>query len=395
MINYLIEVSVCLAAFYACYWFGLSKLKLLNFNRAYLLLTLVLSLGIPLLNLSLYELESGISPDIPDYISVSTGEVAAQVQSANRINPVLLVYLTGVAITLIALLLRILSVLNTIRKYPRKKFGRVWHIYVPDDRPVSSFFKYMFIPEGLDKASFETQSILRHEEKHARDRHSLDLIFTQLISTLLWFNPLIYLYTRALKLQHEYIADEAVSGKCGKKTYADLLVRYSLEQSGFSLTHSFAEHPVEKRLNMINHLNPTTMKKLRLLWSLPLTFLLTLLLGVDHQAQAQTLDVEFEVRSDLKLVKGNVRDGELGETLSNVTIFILNSRNKELKNANNRYSGTMTNTEGNYGLGMGKSDSLIVFRKKGYESMVVPYKGQDVINVNLRKETASGNDGND
>lgn len=393
MINYLIEVSVCLAVFYACYWFGLSKLKLLNFNRAYLLLTLVLSLSIPLLDISLYQVETGISPDIPDYISITNGEVVAQVQTVNRINPVLLVYLIGVTIMSAVLLLRLFGIINTIRKNPGKKSDKVRHIYVPDNRPVASFFKYIFIPEGLDKTSSETQSILRHEEKHARDWHSLDLIFAELAGILLWFNPVIYLHRKALKLQHEFIADEAVSGKCGKETYTNILVRHSLAQSGFSLTHSFTEHPVEKRLKMINHLNPTTMKKLRLLWSLPLTFLLILLLGFDHQAHSQTLDVEFEVRSDLKLVKGSVIDSEFGETLSRVTIFILNSRNKDLKNANNRYTGTMTHADGSYGLGMGKSDSLIVFRKKGYESMIVPYKGQDIINVSLKKETALNKDG--
>ncbi len=398
MINYLIEASVCLAAFYTCYWLSLSRLKLLNFNRAYLLATMLLSLVIPLLDFSLYELQSSISTNIPDYVSITPDTVTEQPGLTLRINPVLLVYLIGASTMAVILLLRISRVIHTIIKHPIKKFDKLWHVHVPDDRPVSSFFQYIFIPKSLNTSSAEVQSILTHERKHAFDWHSLDLIFTQLTGVFLWFNPFIHLYGKALKLQHEYIADEAVSGKCGKETYADLLVRYSLEQSGFSLTHSFTEHPVEKRLNMINHLNPTIMKKLRLLWSLPLTFSLILLLGVDQQAYSQTVSADLTQRTGPKL-KGHVMDGESGKALEKVTVVVIHSHENTIVKAGGktyyRRSGLFTNTEGDYILAMDKTDSLVIFRKQGYEDLTVPYKGQDIVNVELTKKAVPDKEGND
>lgn len=394
MINYLIEVSICLVAFYVCYWVALSRVKLLNLNRGYLLTTLLLGLSIPLLDISLYQTEVSFTPAIPDYIGAATSLNPLEIKAGEQLNPILLIWVIGTGISGLAFMLRLIRIIRLISKSPVQRVGWLSYVSCSGNQSVSSFFHYVFIPENLDLQPEGTDTILKHEEKHARDWHSLDLLLVELVSVFLWFNPVTYLYRKALKLQHEYIADEAVVHSCDKTSYTDLLVRYSLKQSGFSLAHSFSEHPVEKRLKMIDNSNPTTMKKLRSLLSLPLIFSLILVLGIKDQAYSQTLNVEFETRSNLKLVKGSVSDGELGETLSNVTIFILNSRNKILKNADGRYNGTMTNAKGNYGLGLGKSDSLIVFRKKGYESIIVPYKGQDIINVNLTKEAVSRADGN-
>lgn len=398
MINYLIEVSICLVVFYACYRIGLSRLKLLNFNRAYLLATLLLSLAIPLLDISFYQLESTINTNIADYIRTIPDGAAEQPEPINRINPVLLVYLIGAGTMAVILLLRISGIIRTILKHPVKKFDRLCHVYVSDDRPVSSFFRYVFIPKSLDPASAEVQSILTHEGKHARDWHSLDLIFTELTGVILWFNPVTYLYRKALKLQHEYIADEAVVRSCDKTSYTDLLVRYSLKQSGFSLAHSFSEHPVEKRLKMIDKLNPNTMKKLRLLWSLPLIFTLTLTFGFDRQAYSQTKSADLTQHTGPKL-RGHVIDDKSGKALEKVTVFIIHSRENTIVEAGgktyHRRSGLFTNTEGDYILAMDKTDSLVVFRKKDYEDMIVPYKGQDIVNVALTKKAAPDKEGND
>lgn len=384
MINYLIEVSICLMVFYICYWLSLSRLKLLNLNRGYLLITLALSLTIPLLDISLLQTEMSITSEISDYISSSASVRSNEIFTKEIVNPILLTWLIGMGVVAVAFLLRVIRLIGLISKHPKEKTGRLWYVSVPDEQPVSSFFHYVLVPKSLDPESEEAQIILKHEQKHAHDLHSLDLILTALSGMILWFNPVIYLYRKSLKLQHEYIADEAVLSSYEKGSYTDLLVRYSLKQSGFSLAHSFSEHPVEKRLKMIENINPTTMKKLRLLWSLPVIFSLTLLLGINHETYSQTTSTQSTVKE--ATLKGSVRDGQSGEGLDKVTIFFLRSRNKSLKNADGFYQGTFTNSDGNYRLMASKSDTLIVFRKEGYESIIVPYRDQDVVNVNLTKK---------
>ncbi|GAB5527974.1 MAG: hypothetical protein Roseis2KO_58460 [Roseivirga sp.] len=397
MINYLIEVSICLVAFYVCYRISLSRLKLLNLNRAYLLATLLLSLAIPLLDISLYQTDLSIAPEISDYITGSASVSADTGVTNRRASPVLLTWLVGAGVTAILFMTRMIRLIGLIRKYPKQKTGRLWYVSVPDEQPTSSFFQYVFVPASVDMKSEETQAILKHEEKHTRDWHSLDLILTELSGILLWFNPVIYLYRKSLKIQHEYIADEAVVHSYDKNSYSDLLVRYSLKQSGFSLTHSFSEHPVERRLKMIDNINPTTMKKLRLLWSLPLIFILMLTFGFDQQASSQTVSGGSTPRTGPKL-KGHVIDGASGKALEKVAVFIIHSRENTIVKAGgktyHRRSGLFTDTQGDYLLLMDKTDSLVVFRKKDYEDIIVPYTGQDVVNVALTKKAVPDKQGN-
>ena len=49
--------------------------------------------------------------------------------------------------------------------------------------------------------------ILEHERAHVNQYHWVDLLLVELAFMALWFNPLMMLYRRAIKLQHEYLAD--------------------------------------------------------------------------------------------------------------------------------------------------------------------------------------------
>lgn len=384
MINYLIEVSICLALFYAFFRIALVEVKLLNLNRIYLLATVALALIIPCLGFS-----SGTANPLIIPVDMLTQEVVIQLQlNSTKGNTSSLslwqwLYLAGLSIALFRLAFQLFKIRKQIRSNPRERFGRYFLVSIPKSQ-VSSFLKYVFVPDSFDRTTRASEAIISHELVHLEQGHSLDILFINLMTCLLWFNPCIYWYRKAIKLQHEYIADEIASEKLGKPHYAKELLTQSIQQSGFPLAHSYTQHPVERRLKMIDNLNPTTMKKLRLLWSLPLMFALIFLFGFDHETYSQTVDSESNQKR--ATLTGNVRDFQAGERLEGVTIFFLRKRNKTLTNGNGQYTGTMTNADGDYGLRPEKSDTLIVFRKKGYESVIVPYKGQDVVNVNLTKK---------
>jgi beta-lactamase regulating signal transducer with metallopeptidase domain len=49
-----------------------------------------------------------------------------------------------------------------------------------------------------------------HEFTHVKEKHSRDVIFIELLQTIFWFNPMLIFYKKAIQLNHEYLADEAV-----------------------------------------------------------------------------------------------------------------------------------------------------------------------------------------
>ena len=57
------------------------------------------------------------------------------------------------------------------------------------------------------------KEVLLHEETHAKQKHSLDVVFIEIFQILFWFNPFIYLIKRSIKLNHEFLADQSVLNK--------------------------------------------------------------------------------------------------------------------------------------------------------------------------------------
>lgn len=66
--------------------------------------------------------------------------------------------------------------------------------------------------------------ILAHEKININQYHWLDLVTTELFAAFNWFNPLAWQLIRAVKLQHEFIADQEICLAFGQKQqYQSLL----------------------------------------------------------------------------------------------------------------------------------------------------------------------------
>jgi len=68
-----------------------------------------------------------------------------------------------------------------------------------------SFFNYIFLGDSLKKE--EREAVLKHEIVHVNQKHTLDLLFFEVLRILFWFNPLVYMYQNKIMLFHEFIAD--------------------------------------------------------------------------------------------------------------------------------------------------------------------------------------------
>ena len=79
-------------------------------------------------------------------------------------------------------------------------------------RPCSpfSFGPWIFIhPEGMDEQTL--REVLIHEQAHVRGWHTLDIIFSQVVCIIFWWNPAAWLMRREVRMNLEFIADKAVA----------------------------------------------------------------------------------------------------------------------------------------------------------------------------------------
>ncbi len=207
-------------------------------------------------------------PGFQASILVGSGKVAHEVEPFNWLA--LLPYLYGAIVScLLALAAWRLFQLLKHTKAPVKEINGLKLVAKETGFTNCSFFNYVFIDEnGLTGA--ELTVLLAHEEVHARQYHSIDKLFLMITKAFLWFNPIIYLYDRALEEAHEYEADEATSQNVGAESYATLLLNLAVSKSQNPLIHNFVKSPIKQRIKMLFNSKSTNMKKLAYLLALPI-----------------------------------------------------------------------------------------------------------------------------
>lgn len=125
----------------------------------------------------------------------------------------------------------------------------------------------------MDLTSTGSQQILRHELFHVQQQHSLDLLFMECSSILMWFNPFMHIIRHELKAIHEYAADAYAMADTDGYDYAKLLL-LNISGTSVSLAHPFFKNQIKRRITMITKNNKNKKAPLGRLMILPLIVML-------------------------------------------------------------------------------------------------------------------------
>ena len=279
---YLLKVSLALLLCWVLYWATFRKLTFFQWNRLYLLASVVLSLILPLLRLQWKNTMVAVA-DIGgiDWIYVdhlATGPVALTEQ-ADTWSPgsvLLMVYLTIALSLLVRSALRFRQLGLSTRGARRIRKGRV-KVYIQDQRTGSfTLFRRIY----LDRYAFENRlrPVLKHEMVHAVQLHSLDLLFMEFVVAMLWFNPLVYVLLRSIRENHEYLADHYAHGDQGSlREYLECLKAETIRYFSPVPASYFKSSTIKKRIIMLTNHNSSKSKKWRYLGTLPLMALMLVL----------------------------------------------------------------------------------------------------------------------
>lgn len=261
LLNFLLQVSALLLILYLPYQLIFRKETRFGLNRSYLLFVLIISWIIPMLNIpvggtsSVFQLLQ-LSPGPAG--QVAAGELPSGVlQGPDSFQPGeesgffnwLNLYWMGVAFMLIRNLWVIARILKLSHRSEQYRHGR-YRIYTGEDLPAFTFFNQIF----LNRAEFDQANespVLKHESAHARQLHTLDLILAEMVHTVLWFNPVLILYKKALKETHEYMADRAVMNEGVDFQHYAVLLHAEIVQSRYrNLVSHFKGSTLKNRIMM-------------------------------------------------------------------------------------------------------------------------------------------------
>jgi bla regulator protein blaR1 len=259
MTIYLLKVVFCSALFLGCYFLLFQREKIYRFNRFYLLFSLVAPFIIPFI-----EIQNGSTPiSIPQVENVyiplhemtkttSISEVNVTEIQESTINFPVLIYVLVSSILLFIFLKNIFVLIKEIRNNEKIVLKDFTVVLLEKKNTPYSFMKYVFVnSEEYEKQGIEKE-ILLHESTHIEQVHSIDILLIELMKVFLWFNPLIFFYKKAMQLNHEFLADEAVINKYENVTnYQYLLIKKASQPNRFLFTSSFNYSITKQRLKMM------------------------------------------------------------------------------------------------------------------------------------------------
>lgn len=255
MIFYILKSSLLLFILIAVYKLFLENEKMHRFNRIYLLGSLIFGLTIPM---HLFSFKRKISNTINN---IELNEIILQktVPNFKSISENQIMTYTIVSVyAFVALLLVIRFVLNLYSFYKKIKNNKRQTIngckVVLIHEPVvpHSFLKTIFINEEDLNNNTITPELIAHETAHIKQKHTLDILFIGILQILFWFNPIIIWYKRAIKLNHEFLADETVNSTFNSVyQYQNMLLNFASSQREVALASSINYLITKKRLIMM------------------------------------------------------------------------------------------------------------------------------------------------
>ncbi len=270
LLIYMIKAAFYVAAFYLVYFLFLSRDTLYGRNRAFIMLSLLLSLLLPLITIRTetpfnFPLSGKTLGEVLITGSASGGSSAAGLPV--RGTNLMLIYLIGVSLAGLKLLADLAGILIIISRSTTKNNRIIF--FEGLNTSAFSAFGHIFINARLSPE--EAQEIMKHEQNHLDRNHFFDIILFEVIKVLQWFNPFIYMFNKSLRAVHEYQADEG----CLRKgipvvRYQHLIMNQVFQTRLFTVSNSFSNPTlVKKRMIMMTKERSGMLANLKLLIVLP------------------------------------------------------------------------------------------------------------------------------
>lgn len=280
--------------------------KMFRFNRAYLLASLVFSFVIPL---QIISFQTTLSNKIG---LIQLNELVIRKSNENlsaiSFNDFLMVLITIVyAFGILFLTTRFLYGLFSFYKKTKNseiQFIKGEKIVLVEEAILPhSFWKSIFINEKEFENGKIPSELIAHEKAHLQQKHTLDILFIEVLQIAFWFNPMLLLYKKAIKLNHEFLADEAVNKQFGSvKSYQALLLDFVSNKNTIALASNINYLITKKRLLMMTK-KESPVKIVLKVFSVGVVYAL-LLFVFSTNAMAQKVSNKADVKeNDLYVLK--------------------------------------------------------------------------------------------
>jgi TonB family protein len=312
METYLIYIgksAIAAGAFYIAFLLLFQNQKHFTFNRIYLPVSLALSFVIPLITFTTIKYIEPANFDANSfaYLAPASGEIVQPAFVFEWYHYLFGMYLLGTAGFLFHLLLGHLKAINIIQKSRIQKiFNNLVNITQKDVHPFSFFSKIVVSEKTLSHPDLEM--IVSHEDIHVREKHTLDILFTEIMFLFQWFNPFAWLLKDAVKNNLEYLTDHEIAKHYNPKTYQLAMVTLADKQGIAPFLTALNGSQLKNRIVMMKKKTENKYAILKQLLVLPL--LAVLVMGLSNR-EVKTEVIQKENQLESKLESNQIKSDSL------------------------------------------------------------------------------------
>lgn len=267
----ILKIILCSGVLLGLYHLFLAKEKTFVFNRFYLIFALIFSYTIPFVTIETQqELREKQTVFISEKAQQNVDYIAGPIvqESFDYTQLVLVVYGIVSLIFLLKFLYSLLKIKNI--KGQRLKYRSRNIKLLSEKNAPFSFFNTIYVSNEYFKDEMIDESIFLHEEIHVKEKHSLDIIFVEILKIISWFNPFVYFYQKAMITNHEFLADKGViNTNKNIKDYQELILSEVLKQQNLTLIQTFNFNNTKKRFIMMTKKN-SKFAKTKMLLTIPI-----------------------------------------------------------------------------------------------------------------------------
>lgn len=333
MIDFLIKSSISLTVLLGFYHFVLEREKMHQFNRFYLLLSLVISLTIPFITFEIIKIVPVVQNIEPMNTIITSSEIpenenqgnALPIEESINLIPYVLWSLYGIISFLLFIRFgkNIWKLISKSKSNPNVKYKNANLVLVEEKTLPHSFMNSIFINfEDYNKQNIEDE-LYTHELVHVTQKHTLDILFIEFLKVVFWFNPLFIFYKKAIQLNHEFLADEEIVKTYSNVSfYQNLLLHKSNNNPTIYLASNLNYLVTKKRLIMMTKSTSQKIALLKKATLIPVLAGLIYFFCIEVVAQEKIINVTSQTNKTEITDKDKIRD----TYYSNVRIFLKDLR---------------------------------------------------------------------
>ena len=343
LIQYLVKLTICLAVVWLFYHLILRKLTFYNSNRWYLLGYTLLSFFIPFVNISslvdnkpneFIQLVPSVHQYTTEWEAATNCPAPLWSTGYDKWDFVAFGVIIIAGILFVRFAISFLSFLRIQRNAKLISNDGVKIYQVNEDIIPFSFGNSIFINSNLHTES-ELPEIVRHEFVHVRQKHTIDIVWAEMLCIINWYNPFAWLLKRSIRQNLEFIADNKVIGNgIDKKQYQYLLLKV-IGNRQFSIATQFNFSSLKKRIVMMNKSKSAKRQLGRFLFLVPV--LAIILLSFRHSLRQTSFDnsitkpVFTDTIPDVTTANSKGYFIDIKDDNGNCTVVVKDKNKKEVK----------------------------------------------------------------